>query len=76
MTYDECIIKLQLNHFYPKKITIVKRKKNVDGGLFIECSPLLYNETKLRLEEILGVGWKMDIEKGEGDGRIKITKID
>jgi hypothetical protein len=69
MNYDELAEKLRNNHFYPSIETRVKNKSKTVEGLHVDSPPILRDERKKRLEDIVGedysVKWVGDGEKNQ-----------
>lgn len=67
--YDDLIRKLNDNHFYPAKVMEQKNKSKVEAGLHVDSPPILRDERKKRLEEIVGedytVNWVGNGEKNQ-----------
>lgn len=52
-TYEELIVILEANHFYPQKEVLVEKSGKKITGLRIEVAPILQESKKARLEEVL-----------------------
>ena len=57
--YEEILTHLQLNHFYPRKVVKVSKKKEEVIALEVECPSILFDTRIERLGEVLGEGWKL-----------------
>lgn len=58
LTYEDLLIKLRNNHFYPDSVV----EKNKISELHINSSPIMQEDKKERLEEILK-GYPVKISK-------------
>jgi hypothetical protein len=74
MNYDELIIHLNNNHFYPAKRMVVKNKSKVLEGLQVDCPPILKDDREKRLKEVIGEDYSVNWIPNDGNNYFLIKK--
>lgn len=73
MNWEELIIHLQNNHFYPKKVVVIKLKSEKITGLEVYSPPILMLDRLEIISKLIGDEYKC--EKVQNQDCISIIKV-